>query len=248
MRTTELGFRYRADAVLSDLTFDLGSGVIGLVGVNGAGKSTLLRLLAMTAMPSEGRLLLFDHDVVRDAHRLRCRVGYMPQDLELPGGLPVRDFLAYMAWLAGIARKQRPDAVARVLELVDLEARARDRIGQLSGGMRRRLLLAQALLGEPELLLLDEPTAGLDPAQRIRVRELIGTAAGTVRTTVVSSHLIEDLVPVADRLLMLDEGRVVFDGPLGEMEDRGRGLVGADSGLSPYEAAFLSLCSRSETR
>ncbi|WP_183407709.1 ABC transporter ATP-binding protein [Nocardioides marmoriginsengisoli] len=238
----DLSHRYGRHDALIDVTFSLAPGVTGLVGVNGAGKSTLLRLLSTTLLPRSGSLTLFGSDPAHQLADVRRRIGYMPQSLDIPGGLGVRDFLAYMAWLRGYGRRQRPDLIDQALVATDLTGRGRSRVGSLSGGMLRRLLLAQAVLGEPELLVLDEPTAGLDPEQRVRVRELIGRTRPDC-ATVVSSHLIEDLVPVARRVLMLDGGQLVFDGSIDELGARGAGLVAAGSGLSAHEAAFLSLLS-----
>ncbi len=247
VRASELTQRYGARPVLHDLTFTLQPGVTGLIGVNGAGKSTLIRLMATGLTSSAGSLEHFGVAAGRDLTEVRRRTGYMPQSLDLPRTLRVQDFLAYVAWLRGFPRRVRPDLVEEALAATDLSDRAGDRIGSLSGGMYRRLLLAQAILGDPELLLLDEPTAGLDPEQRIRLRRLVGRAAAE-RTTVVSSHLMGDLVGLADRLLMLDEGRVVFDGTVEELGALGAGLVDADSDLSRHEAAFLRLRSQQEER
>lgn len=240
VKADDLGFRYRQHVALDGLRFSLAPGITGLVGINGAGKSTLLRLLATTQRPDAGRLWLLGVEASGDVRTVRRRIGYMPQELQIPARLRVGDFLAYMGWLRQVPPRRRRDAIGAALAAADLEDRVGDTVGSLSGGMRRRLLLAQALLGDPELLLLDEPTAGLDPEQRIRIRELIAGAAAS-RTTVVSSHLMEDLVPVADRVLMLDEGRLVFDGTVEEMGARGAALVTEGSGLSAHEAAFLSL-------
>lgn len=245
VRAESLGCRYGARAVLHDLSFELGPGVTGLVGVNGAGKSTLMRLLGTRLTPSTGSLTHFGGDPVADRTHARRQIGYMPQSLELPSSLTVQDFLAYAAWLRRVPRRTRPAVIEDALRSTDLLDRARSRVGALSGGMHRRLLLAQALLSSPPLLLLDEPTAGLDPEQRIRLRRMV-TQEGAERTTVVSSHVMADLVGLADRVLMLDEGRMVFDGTVEQLGELGSGLVTPESDLSPYEAAFLSLCSRGD--
>ncbi len=247
VRASELTQRYGARPVLHDVTFVLQPGVTGLIGVNGAGKSTLIKLLATGLVPSAGSLELFGHPADRAVAVARRRIGYMPQSLELPRALRVQDFLAYVAWLRAIPRRDRPELIEEALTAADLLERAGDRVGVLSGGMLRRLLLAQAILGGPDLLLLDEPTAGLDPQQRIRVRRLVDQASEH-RTVVVSSHLMSDLVGLADRILMLDEGRVVFDGTVEELGTLGAAVVGAEADLSPYEAAFLKLCARQEDR
>jgi ABC-2 type transport system ATP-binding protein len=233
-------YTYRTVRALDDVSFALVPGVTGLIGVNGAGKSTLLSLLATSRVPRRGSIEVQGIDIVRDRDQARRLIGYMPQSLDVPLNLRVREFLSWMAWLRGFSRSQRPELVLSALAAVDLVGRAEDRVGSLSGGMHRRMLLGQALLGDPPLLLLDEPTAGLDPEQRVKVRALIAESAAT-RTTVVSSHLMDDLAPIAAHMIMLDAGRVVFDGSVAQLAAKGYGLVAEGSGISPYEAAFLSL-------
>ena len=246
-RAAGLGFRYGRHEALREIEFTLSGGTTGLVGVNGAGKSTLIRLLATTLTPTHGALELFGVDSTENVGRARRRIGYMPQALTIPSRLTVGDFLGYMAWLRGFSRRERRAFVDDAVDAADLRDRTSAKVGSLSGGMHRRLLFAQAILGEPDLLLLDEPTAGLDPEQRIRIRNLIA-AIPAARATIVSSHLMEDLVPLADRVLMLDSGSVVFDGTVADLAELGAGLVSTSGGLSVHEAAFLSLCSRRDGR
>ncbi|WP_182378292.1 ATP-binding cassette domain-containing protein [Nocardioides sp. WS12] len=225
---------------LDSVSFDWSAGVVGLVGINGAGKSTLLNILGTGLTPTSGSYCLFGEEGIRLATESRMRIGTMPQTLAIPGSLRVMDFLSYMAWMRGFPRKQRRSLVREALVASDLESKAHSKVGQLSGGMHRRLLLGQALLGGPDLLLLDEPTAGLDPEQRVRVRELIKAFPPT-RLTIVSSHQMEDLVPIADRIVMLEAGRIVFDDDLEKLRTLGADLVTAESGISAYEAAFMRL-------
>lgn len=232
----EVSFSYgRQNEAIRSLDLALNDGVVGLLGANGAGKSTLLSLLAAVRRPTSGRIEFLLSRVGRPS------VGLMPQQIPLPGGVRLNDFVHYMAWMKGVPRRERPSEAERVIALADLENKANDRLGHLSGGMQRRVLLAQALLGEPELLLLDEPFVALDPEQRVGIRTRIAEASKG-RCTVISSHTIEDLVHLADRILMLDEGRLVFDGSLDDLLQ-----IGSDQANSPrdittaYEAAFLRL-------
>lgn len=195
---------------------DMGPGVCGLVGVNGAGKSTLLRTLAGSRRPEQGQVHV-DGESLYGAGRRRVlgRIGYMPQQLDLPGEMRVADALAYASWVRGVppgpARARNP----LLLERVGLSRRAADRVGQLSGGMNRRLALAVALVTDPDVLLLDEPTTGLDPAQRAALRGIVSDlSARTV--TVLSSHVMEDVAMMASRIAVLHEGRLLHVGPVDE--------------------------------
>ena len=203
--------RRRPPAVEIDL-LDMGPGVCGLVGVNGAGKSTLLRTLAGARRPENGRVRVDDVSLYGPhRHRVLGRIGYMPQQLELPGEMRVSDALAYASWVRGVppgdARARNP----QLLERVGLSRRAADRVGQLSGGMNRRLALAVALVTDPDVLLLDEPTTGLDPAQRAALREIVSDLTATA-VTVLSSHVMEDVAMMASRIAVLHEGRVLHEG------------------------------------
>lgn len=235
VRLIDVGHSYGASKVLGALTLELRAERVGLIGVNGAGKSTLMRVLTTALEPTSGSLTMTG--LGRTRRECLANVGYMPQELRLPGSLRVVDFLAHVAWVKAIPRRARGLEIDRVIAAVGLEHRARSRVAQLSGGMLRRLLLAQALLDQPPVLILDEPTAGLDPEQRIRFRELI--AALDAELVVVSSHALEDLVPIVRRILMLDGGRIVFDGTTGQLA--ALGAASPIAGMSDYEAAFLRL-------
>ena len=246
VRLDEVTFRYddRGPHALTALNYSVEPGVIGLIGVNGAGKSTLLNVLAGVLAPTSGRCLVSDADgVVRPAtaNRARRDVALMPQDVVLPTSLRLMDFMMYMGWVRGIPRRERRRACLAALERVGLRDRSAGRIGDLSGGMRRRLLLAQALLGRPRLLLLDEPAASLDPEQRAGFRELVASLDTTATSILISSHDIDDLATVCDQLVMLECGSVVFQGTPEELRRQGAALVAGDSSLSPFEAAFVQL-------
>ncbi|WP_183095783.1 ABC transporter ATP-binding protein [Nocardioides stalactiti] len=237
IRLSQVGHTYDGTDVFDGVDLDLLAGRTGLIGVNGAGKSTLFRMLATTLEPARGRLDF--PGLGGSAEAARPRIGFMPQSLFLPKSLRVRDFLAYVCWLKAVPRRDRPTEIDRVLAAADLDLAPKARVGSLSGGMYRRLLFAQAIIARPVLLMLDEPTAGLDPEQRIRLRSTIQRLEG-VDLLLVSSHLIEDLVPLVDRVVMLDDHRVAFDGSV----DRLRGLgerQGPIEGLTVYESAFVRL-------
>jgi len=199
---------------LQGVTFSAGVGVTGLLGPNGAGKTTLLRMLATVLAPDSGSLQLLGRNPqdADDRLAIRRRLGYLPQEPGFHRGFSVFDFIDYVAILKELTDRQaRHQEVRRVIDAVGLSDVAGRRIRALSGGMRRRVGVAQAILGEPELVILDEPTAGLDPEQRLRFRDTVsGLAEG--RSVVVSTHQTEDVVALCPRVVVLHEGGIRYDG------------------------------------
>jgi ABC-2 type transport system ATP-binding protein len=203
----------RAQALL-DIDLKLGAGVTGLLGPNGAGKTTLLRILATALAADRGSLRVLGEDPTRAAGRVavRRRLGYLPQESGFPRGFTAFRFIDYVAILKEFDdRRLRHREVRRVLEAVDLADQAPKRIRALSGGQRRRLLLAQAMLGYPDLMVLDEPTNGLDPHQRARLRDNLSTA-GQRATLLLSTHQTEDVAALCERVVVLEAGRIRYDG------------------------------------
>jgi len=212
---------------LDGLSLNLGSGVTGLLGPNGAGKTTLLRILATVLAQDAGSVRVLGLDPSRPAERLelRRRLGYLPQDVGAYPGFSVREFIDYVAILKEHTdRRLRRVEVDRVIELADLTGKAYERVRSLSGGMRRRLGLAQALLGSPDLLILDEPAVGLDPQQRLRFRELV-SAAGPGRCVVLSTHQTEDVSALCREVVVVDAGRVLFQGTPADLAATASGRV-----------------------
>jgi ABC-2 type transport system ATP-binding protein len=212
---------------LSGVDLRLGAGVTGLLGPNGAGKTTLMRVLATVLAPDRGSVRLLDRDpgVPHERVEIRRRLGYMPQEPGFHPRFTAFEFLDYVAILKEhTERRARHDEVRRVLALVGLDAVAQRRTRALSGGMRRRLALAQALLGDPRLLILDEPTAGLDPEQRLRFRDLI-SRLGDGRTILVSTHQTEDVAAMCPHVVVLAEGAVIASGAPAELVEPARGSV-----------------------
>ena len=222
-------------SVVDDVSFGAETGVTGLLGPNGAGKTTLLRMMATVLAPDAGRLSLLGLDP-QDPHErveLRRRLGYVPQEPGYYRHFTAFEFVDYLAILKEHTdRRPRHDEVRRVLQAVGLERDAKKKIRALSGGMRRRVALAQALLGEPQLLVLDEPTAGLDPEQRFRFRELI-SSIGEDRSVVVSTHQTDDVAALCRRVIVLDRGRVAFDGTTAELTASASGRVWVADERSP---------------
>jgi ABC-2 type transport system ATP-binding protein len=212
---------------LDGITFDAGAGITGLLGPNGAGKTTLLRMMATVLAPDAGDLRLLGWDPGRADGRLaiRRRLGYMPQEPGFHRSFTAFAFVDYIAILKEMVdRRARHDEVRRVLSLVGLEAVSTRKIKALSGGMRRRVALAQALLGDPDLLVLDEPTAGLDPEQRLRFREIVSERS-VDRTVILSTHQTEDVAALCPRVVVMDEGRALFDGTPRDLAEVARGRV-----------------------
>ena len=206
--------RFGQVVALDGVDLVLAPGITGLLGPNGAGKTTLLRIIATAMAPDHGRVLVDGLDVACSEGRLAARrnLGYLPQEPGFHRHFSAFEFVDYVAILKEWGRRdQRHDEVRRVLTLVGLERDMHKRISQLSGGMRRRVAIAQALLGDPSLLILDEPTAGLDPAQRLRFRELLGTTASR-STVLLSTHQTDDVAALCQHVVVLLAGQVAFSG------------------------------------
>ncbi|WP_405058240.1 ATP-binding cassette domain-containing protein [Kribbella sp. NBC_01505] len=216
----------------TDLVF--GPGVIGLLGPNGAGKSTMLRLLATAMPPTAGRIVVGGHLAtggIADRTAARRRLSYLPQEVGIPRRMTSFGFLDYIAVLKEWKdREARHREVLRVLGLVNLEESRTKRVSALSGGQRRRLALAQALMGDPDLVILDEPTTGLDPEQRASLRGILSLYA-TRGSVLLSTHQTEDVSALCDRVIILDAGRIRFDGTVPELVGLAEGQVwvGAES-------------------
>ena len=209
---------------LKDLDLDLKApSLVGLLGPNGAGKSTLMKLLVAALMPTGGAIRVDGQPLDKSDRALKEKLGYLPQDFGLYDELTVTQFLDYMGALKGL-RDSRA-AIQSAIEEVHLEEKARAKIRTLSGGQRQRVGIAQALLGEPELLIFDEPTVGLDPEERIHFRNLFSRLAQK-RLVLLSTHIIEDVQSVCSRLLVLHRGKLRFDGPPEELIRAAEGHVG----------------------
>ena len=226
----------RRRTAVDGVTLTMGRGVHGLLGPNGAGKTTLIRALATVLRPNSGTLSLLGGVELREARR---RIGYLPQEFGHYRRFTVREFVEYVAWLKEMPAREVPAAVQRAVERVGLADRADDRLKTLSGGMIRRVGIAQAIVNDPEVLLLDEPTAGLDPAQRLRFRELL-TELGTDACVVVSTHLVEDVAAACTDVVLLAEGRLVFQGTPAQLAAAGTDEHAGDSAIERGYSALLA--------
>jgi ABC-2 type transport system ATP-binding protein len=212
---------------LRGVDLEIGSGMFGLVGPNGAGKTTLMRILAGLLRPSSGKVTVLGNDVTTSCGKLAIKsvLGYLPQELGLYPDLTALEFLEYVAVLKGVSDKaERQKQLAETLELVGLTGDARRKIRTFSGGMKRRVGIAQALLGSPQLLIVDEPTSGLDPEERVRLRNLLAEMAGRC-TVILSTHIIEDISQSCSDLAVIDAGKVLFRGDPSTLIEQVRGKV-----------------------
>lgn len=216
--------RYGATAAVQDVSFCLRRNeIVGLLGHNGAGKTTIMRMLSGYLEPHAGTITLDGVDIASAPLLLRQNLGYMPENPPLYPEMSVVDYLEYAATLKEIGRRERLRAVREALAATDLSQRALDRIGQLSRGMRQRVGVAQAILGRPRVLILDEPTNGLDPRQTQHMRELIRRLARSA-AVILSTHIMQEVDAVCERVLLLREGRLALDTRLEELY-RSRTLV-----------------------
>jgi ABC-type multidrug transport system ATPase subunit len=196
---------------LTNVSITLGPGVLGLLGPNGAGKSTLMRILATITQPTSGKILWGNGEVARSPDALRNVLGYLPQDFGVYPNLSALEFLEYLAAVKGIAAGAARKRIGEMLELVNLTEVAKRPLGGYSGGMRQRVGIAQALLNDPQLLIVDEPTAGLDPEERVRFRNLLSELSGE-RIVILSTHIVSDVEAVATNIAILAHGRLLAHG------------------------------------
>ena len=237
---TDLTRRFGRTQAVAGVSLQAGAGVFGLLGPNGAGKTSLLRMMATALPPTSGRLRLLGRDPRSYAPRreIRRRLGYLPQNLGYYPGFTVAEFVEYFALLKDMPAGQVPRAVAAAVEHVGLGDKARAKLRTLSGGMLRRAGIAQAIVNGPELLLLDEPTAGLDPEQRVAFRALLRDL-GQRATVIVSTHLVEDVGAACTEVALMDAGKIVFHGTPDELTARGEGTGAA--GDAPLERGYSAV-------
>jgi len=203
---------YRGNVhALHNVSLKLQPGVLGLLGPNGAGKSTLMRILSTITLPSSGRVLWNDADLPRQPDSLRSVLGYLPQDFGVYPNLSATEFLDYLAAVKGIPAAAARRRISELLALVNLADAAKRPLGGYSGGMRQRVGIAQALLNDPQLLIVDEPTAGLDPEERVRFRNLLSELSGE-RIVILSTHIVSDVEAVATDIAILAHGQLLAHG------------------------------------
>ncbi len=203
--------KYGAKVALCDFSYTFTPGIYGILGANGAGKSTLMNLITDNVKRTDGRILWDGQDILKLGASFRGLLGYMPQQQGMYSDFSARAFLRYMADIKGVKRRQAHPQIEELLELVNLKADAHKKLGSFSGGMRQRVLLAQALLGEPKILILDEPTAGLDPKERQRLRNYIADLSKD-RIVFLSTHIVSDIESIATDVLLMKDGSLIRHG------------------------------------
>ena len=197
---TNITKKYKEKLALDDVSL--------VLGPNGAGKSTLMNIVTGNLKPDGGQVLWDGKEIKSLGAQYRSIIGYAPQQQGLYDAFTGKRFLAYMATLKGISKKEMPEEIARVLSYVNMTEAANRPIGTYSGGMKQRILIAQAILGDPKLIVLDEPTAGLDPKERVRIRERIAALAGD-KVILVSTHVVSDIEPIAKEIILIKSGKII---------------------------------------
>ncbi len=214
---------YRKKKALENVSITIRSGMYGLLGRNGAGKTSLMRILATLSVPSSGEVSI-NGIPIKDVSKIREIVGYLPQDFSFYKSMSVYDAMDYLGLLSNIPDKVRKERILTLLERVNLKENVKTKVRALSGGMKRRLGIAQALLHNPQILIVDEPTAGLDPEERIRFRNLLSDFADG-RIVLLSTHIASDIESTCDGVAVLNEGRLIFHGSTGELIQQAEGKV-----------------------
>lgn len=217
---------------LTDFSLEIESGgVFGLIGPNGAGKTTLMKILATLERPSSGTILLDGVDIVRKPNYMKNVIGYLPQDVAVYPNLTAHEFLSYVASMKGLSKKSSSQQIDELLDILHLTSAKKRRLSTYSGGMRQRVGIACALLGDPQVIIVDEPSVGLDPEERIGLRNLFGQLAQE-RIVLLSTHIIPDIETTATRLAVIQNGRLLYHGAQQELVNQANGNL---------ESAYLKL-------
>lgn len=224
LELTGIGKTFKDKAAVKDVNIRLEHGVYGLLGENGAGKTTLMRMICGILRPTQGSILCDNVPIERMGGEYRRLLGYLPQDFGYYGDFSAVRFLNYMAALKALPEDYARDRIEELLALVDLSHEQKNKLKTFSGGMLRRIGIAQALLNDPEILVLDEPTSGLDPGERVRFRNII-SSLGKNRLVILSTHIVSDVEYIADKIIIMKDGRMMHTGDESQILEEAKGCV-----------------------
>lgn len=224
LKVENLYKQYKKKKALNEISFELKKGIYGLLGENGAGKSTLMRILATVDFPTKGKVLYDGNEILELDEEYRNLIGYMPQEFSVYPGFTAKDFLEYMGTLKGISTEKLKVKIPEVLDFVNLSEVANKKVRTFSGGMKRRIGIAQAIINDPKILILDEPTAGLDPKERIRFSNIISDMSKE-KIVLLSTHIVSDIEAIANKLIVIKNGEILETGNIDELTENVRDKV-----------------------
>lgn len=214
---------YGKQQALCDVNLHIGQGMFGLLGRNGAGKTTLMKVIT-TLLPANSGEINVCGIPVKEERKVRSIIGYLPQDFSMYGNMTVYEAMDYLGVLSGLDKKTRKQRIPELLRRVNLQNNKRTKVKAMSGGMKRRLGIAQAILHDPKVLIVDEPTAGLDPEERVRFRNLLSEIADD-RIVILSTHIVGDIEATCEKIAVMDEGNIIFNGTVAELLERADGKI-----------------------
>lgn len=239
--------KYGEQKAVNDISFDIKTGeVVGFLGPNGAGKSTTMKMITCFMAPSNGDIKLDDLSIHTDQESIKKKIGYLPENNPLYLDMPIIDYLRFSAEVQGVAKSEIPGRISEMIEKCGLDREKHKNINELSKGYRQRVGLAQAMIHDPEVLILDEPTTGLDPNQIVEIRKLI-KELGKQKTVILSSHILSEVEATCDRILIINKGRIVADGSADTLRQQAQGqellTIQIESGSTDAKTDLLGLAS-----
>jgi ABC-2 type transport system ATP-binding protein len=220
---SELNKFYGKKQALKDVNLTINQGMFGLLGRNGAGKTTLMKVLSTLIKSNSGNITLCDVSISNE-REIRSMIGYLPQDFSMYSNMTVYEAMDYLGVLSGLSKAERRERIPKILAKVNLQRNPKMKVKAMSGGMRRRLGIAQAILHDPKVLIVDEPTAGLDPEERIRFRNLLSELAED-RIVILSTHIVGDIEATCENIAILDEGEILFQGTVSKLLEGANGYI-----------------------